>query len=83
MLSLRLLVIFNSRQRSIQNQGLLGKNIHYKDKGYVTNLWDTVLRRIMKKGDLKLFLVTVFKHKMISYIKPVMGEITTTFIGIT
>lgn len=35
----------------------------------------------MKKGDLKLFLVTIFKGKMISYIKPVMGQITTTLIG--
>ena len=35
----------------------------------------------MKKGNLKLFLVTVFKGKMISYIKPVVGQITTTLIG--
>lgn len=32
------------------------------------------MRRIMKKEDLKFFLVTVFKGKMISHIKPVTGQ---------
>jgi len=56
--------------------------MHYEDKMYITNLWDSVLRRIVKEGDLKLCLVTVFKDKMISYTKPIMGPITTSLTGI-
>lgn len=32
----------------------------------------------MRKGDLKLLLATVFKGKIISYMKPVVGQIATT-----
>lgn len=32
----------------------------------------------MRKGDLKLLLVTIFKGKIISCMKPVAGQITTT-----
>lgn len=34
----------------------------------------------MRKGDLKLLLLTVFKGKIISYMKPVVGQIITTKI---